>query len=80
MEALFLSRCLCLQELKESGELEELLPKARPLEERCVYHDFSCVRYSCCLLVNMTSVCGRLKEVISRERIMLFMKGSVEVT
>ena len=55
MEALSLS--LCLQELKESGELEELLPKARPLEERYVYHDFSCVRYSCCLLVNLAPVC-----------------------
>ena len=43
------------QELKESGELQELVPRAQSLDDR-------------------------LRELISREHIMLFMKGSVEVS
>ena len=62
---------LGLQELKESGELQELLPRTRPLEERYKY-----VRHF--VLVNCPMF-ARLKEVINQEHVVLFMKGSVEV-
>ena len=76
LSVVWCSVVLTLQELKESGELQELLPRVRPLEER--YYITGCKTLSNVFYLLFPPI-SRLKEVINRERVMLFMKGTVEV-
>jgi len=64
--------------MKESGELESMLPKAKSLDDR-LECPVSLTCHCCHVNCPFTNHPHRLKAIINQQKVMLFMKGSPEV-
>ncbi len=81
LTAVFLTAVFRVQEMKENGELEEILPKRISLDDRYVCHcTTTCIHTSRIGMFYSFHSQYRLKSLTNKAPIMLFMKGSPEVS